>query len=119
MAPRYPNLTPDDLKDPSLTVLHDVLRSFYEELQSLRGSRGSIALQNAINMQNSPIANALLVGIGNANILSGTGSPEGKVNGNVGHVFLRTDVGAPATMYLKLSGQNTNTGWMAVAVTNP
>jgi hypothetical protein len=50
--------------------------------------------------------------IGNATIHSGTGSPEGVVTGNVGDLYLRTDGGAGTTMYVKESGNGTNTGWV-------
>jgi len=53
------------------------------------------------------------VKIGNATIRSGTGSPEGAVTGNVGNLFLRTDGGAGTTLYVKESGNGTNTGWAA------
>ncbi|HEY6191111.1 MAG TPA: hypothetical protein VI215_02160 [Bacteroidota bacterium] len=49
--------------------------------------------------------------IGSATIHSGTGSPEGVVSGNVGDLYLRTDGGAGSTMYVKESGNATNTGW--------
>jgi hypothetical protein len=51
--------------------------------------------------------------VGNATIRSGTGSPEGVVTGNVGDMYLRTDGGAGSTLYIKESGNATNTGWAA------
>jgi hypothetical protein len=53
------------------------------------------------------------VKIGNATIRSGTGIPEGAVTGKVGDLFLRTDGGSGSTMYVKESGNGTNTGWAA------
>lgn len=50
---------------------------------------------------------------GNAMISSGTGSPNGAVTGNVGDLFLRTDGGAGSTLWVKESGNGTNTGWAA------
>lgn len=52
------------------------------------------------------------LGVGNADIMSGTGSPEGVVSGAIGSLFLRTDGGAGTTMYVKESGAG-NTGWTA------
>jgi hypothetical protein len=44
---------------------------------------------------------------------SGTGSPNSAVTGSVGDIFLRTDGGTTTTMYVKESGNNTTTGWVA------
>ena len=46
-------------------------------------------------------------------ILSGAGTPEGAVVGNIGQLFVRTDGGANTTLYVKESGLSTNTGWVA------
>jgi hypothetical protein len=51
--------------------------------------------------------------VGNATIHSGTGGPNGAITGNVGDLFLRTDGGAGTTLYVKESGNATNTGWVA------
>lgn len=47
------------------------------------------------------------------NITSGEGSPENAVLGSVGDLFLRTDGGASTTLYVKESGTDTDTGWVA------
>lgn len=47
-----------------------------------------------------------------ANILSGSGSPEGSVTATVGKLYLRTNGGANTTLYVKESGTG-NTGWVA------
>jgi len=114
VAPRYPSITADDLKDPNLTVLLDVLRSFHEELQSLRGDRGSIALNSALNMQNAPIANAQSVGVGNTSILSGDAHPENSKQATVGSFYLRG--GSTPGLFFKQSGNNTKTGWKALVL---
>ena len=44
----------------------------------------------------------------------GSGTPEASEVGSVGHIFLRTDGGAKTCIYVKESGSNTNTGWIAV-----
>lgn len=44
---------------------------------------------------------------------SGTGSPEGIVVGQVGALYTRTDGGAGTVLYVKESGANTKTGWVA------
>ena len=41
------------------------------------------------------------------------GTPESQIYGNVGDLCLRTDGGAGTTLYVKESGANTNTGWVA------
>lgn len=48
----------------------------------------------------------------NAEIRSGTGSPEGVVTAKVGSLWTRTDGGAGTTLYVKESGTG-NTGWVA------
>jgi hypothetical protein len=42
------------------------------------------------------------------------GSPNGAEIGSVGHLALRVDGGASTTLYVKESGNQTNTGWRAV-----
>ncbi|MCH8931148.1 MAG: hypothetical protein IIA98_09585 [Proteobacteria bacterium] len=46
-------------------------------------------------------------------ILSGAGSPENAVIGSVGYLYLRADGGPSTTMYVKESGDNTDTGWIS------
>lgn len=50
-------------------------------------------------------------------LLSGSGTPEAKVTGSVGDVYLRTDGAGGTVFYVKESGENTNTGWVAHAAT--
>lgn len=45
--------------------------------------------------------------------LSGSGTPEGSVQASVGSLYTRTDGGAGTTLYVKESGSNTTTGWVA------
>ncbi len=45
-----------------------------------------------------------------AEIISGTGSPEGVVTANIGTLYLRDDGGVNTTLYVKQSGTG-NTGW--------
>lgn len=47
-----------------------------------------------------------------AKILSGAGAPNGVVPANIGSMYLRTDGGAGTTLYVKESGNGTNTGWV-------
>jgi hypothetical protein len=49
--------------------------------------------------------------IGTAAIRSGTGTPEGRVVGNIGDLYLRQDGSTSTTLYVKTSGTNTDTGW--------
>lgn len=51
-------------------------------------------------------------GQNNARIIIGTGAPENNVGAVVGSLFLRTDGGIGATLYVKESGTG-NTGWQA------
>jgi hypothetical protein len=46
----------------------------------------------------------------NINIYSGSGTPEGVITARVGSLFLRTD--SSSTLYVKQTGDNTNTGWI-------
>lgn len=46
-------------------------------------------------------------------ILTGSGTPEGVITASPPCVWLRTDGGASTTLYVKESGVNTNTGWVA------
>ena len=43
----------------------------------------------------------------------GSGSPEGVYTAKVGTTFRRTDGGASTSFYVKESGDDTNTGWVA------
>jgi hypothetical protein len=46
-------------------------------------------------------------------VLYGNGSPESVVTGNVGDTYSNKTGGAGTTLYVKESGNNTNTGWIA------
>jgi hypothetical protein len=46
-------------------------------------------------------------------IRAGTGDPNGAIVGTVGDLWRRTDGGAGSTLYVKESGNQTNTGWAA------
>jgi hypothetical protein len=52
------------------------------------------------------------LGIVNAKIYSGTGSPEGVVTANKGSLYLRSDGSTNTTLYVKEGGVGTNTGWI-------
>lgn len=43
----------------------------------------------------------------------GAGSPEGRITGDVGDLYLNRSGGAGTVLYVKESGQRTNTGWIA------
>lgn len=49
--------------------------------------------------------------IGDTQITSGSGTPENKVVGSVGDLYLRTDGSTTTTLYVKTSGTRTTTGW--------
>ena len=46
-------------------------------------------------------------------IMTGNGTPEGNVTSDVGSIWLRKDGGSGTTLYVKESGTNSNTGWVA------
>ena len=48
-----------------------------------------------------------------SNFKRGTGSPESVVTGTRGDIYTRTDGGANTTLYVKETGDATNTGWVA------
>lgn len=43
----------------------------------------------------------------------GTGTPLNRVVGSIGDVYLRTDGSTTTTLYVKESGMDTKTGWVA------
>lgn len=51
--------------------------------------------------------------IGTARIHSGTGSPENRIKGSIGDLYLRTDGSTSTTFYVKESGKETKLGWIA------
>jgi hypothetical protein len=52
-------------------------------------------------------------GSGAGRFLAGLGDPNNKVMGSVGDIFQRLDGAPGATLYVKETGNNTTTGWMA------
>ena len=52
--------------------------------------------------------------IGTCVVYTGTGSPEGVRTGKVCDLYLRSNGGASTTLYVKESGTNTTTGWIAI-----
>lgn len=79
------------------------------QLEALPGGRWIVdALEQIVTaISVSPLA------AGNAQIFSGTGAPENRLRGNVGDIFLRTDGSTTTTLYVKESGNNSLTGWIA------
>lgn len=61
-----------------------------------------ISFENGLPIQNR-----------NARIYAGTGNPEGVVTAYRGSLYLRTDGGNGYTFYVKETGDNINTGWVA------
>lgn len=49
--------------------------------------------------------------IGNRTVQSGEGTPENKIVGSIGDLYLREDGSTSTTLYVKTSGTNTKTGW--------
>jgi hypothetical protein len=46
-------------------------------------------------------------------VLSGEGTPENAVTARIGTLYRRLDGGAGTSLYVKESGDNTDTGWVA------
>lgn len=44
---------------------------------------------------------------------AGSGDPNGVQTGNIGDLYTNTDGGAGNTLWVKESGNNTSTGWVA------
>jgi hypothetical protein len=51
--------------------------------------------------------------IGTVRIYTGATSPESRILGSVGDLYLRTDGSTATTLYVKTSGSLTKTGWTA------
>lgn len=79
------------------------------QIESMPGgewvSRTFRTLVDAINTQ--PVY------IGEAATQSGAGSPQGRIVGSPGDVYLNTTGGTGTTLYIKESGRNTSSGWVA------
>lgn len=59
-----------------------------------------------------PLLGSQYIGVvGAAKVFSGTANPEGGQVGSVGDVYLRTTGGVSSTIWFKISGTATNTGW--------
>jgi len=82
---------------------------FRAELEGLPNGRLLVRVLEALEdaRQTSPIR------IGGARIFSGTGTPNGVVKGRVGDLYLRTDGGTSTGLYVKETGNDTLTGWVA------
>jgi hypothetical protein len=52
-------------------------------------------------------------GVTDGIVLYGIGTPEGKVTASPGRLYGNLSGGAGLTLYVKESGTNTNTGWVA------
>lgn len=57
--------------------------------------------------------NSQPVMVGNAQITSGTIAPNGRVLGNIGDLYVNRSGSTSTTLYVKESGTNTKTGWVA------
>jgi len=66
-----------------------------------------------VNQSPSQVDNAVEPVLGGARVARGSGDPEGVVVGVVGDLFVRSDGGIGTTLYVKESGNDTNTGWIA------
>lgn len=69
-------------------------------------------LWNGADWVNTLIA-AANIASGSALALTGTGSPQGSVTASPGAFYLNVSGGAGSTLWVKETGTNTNTGWVA------
>lgn len=101
-------LEPNEVREVSLTA---------NELELTRAAIVALAdaghILYTVNASSSNDDNQTEVVIGGAKVLTGTGTPEAAVVGSVGDLYTRKDGGANTTLYVKESGTNTNTGWIA------
>lgn len=65
------------------------------------------------NSQDMIVNGKLMIGGAQAGIISGIGSPEGRINAAVGSIYLRTDGSTNSTLYVKESGVTGSAGWIA------
>ena len=82
---------------------------FVNELNAVEGGHVIARVLEAMQdqLQASPIR------IGQTHIYSGRGTPVGNQVGYVGDLYLRTDGSTTTTLYVKETGNNTKTGWVA------
>lgn len=52
-------------------------------------------------------------GLNDTRVLRGAGSPEGAITASVGRLYVDTAGGAGTVLYVKESGDATDTGWVA------
>lgn len=89
------------------------LRALIEKIETLLGERGDRKSRAVRHTELDAIIDRLADAIlAKAGILSGNGTPEGKVTAKVGMLYRRLDGGASTTFYVKQSGTG-NTGWAA------
>ena len=87
------------------------MKAIFRNRQAVQALSGevAVALDDLVTANNiQPLE------VGEAKIRSGPGSPEGRIVGNPGDLYLRTDGGnGTAVTYFKETGKNTTTGWAA------
>jgi hypothetical protein len=57
--------------------------------------------------------NTAPVKVAGRSISTGTGTPENRVSGSIGDLYLRDDGSTSTTLYVKTSGTATTAGWTA------
>ena len=101
-------LSPNEQRQVELTV---------NELETIRAVLVALAAASlitwSVSSSSSDEDNQAETVLGGARVLTGTGSPESVVVGSVGDLFTRKDGGVSTTLYVKESGNETNTGWAA------
>jgi hypothetical protein len=104
------NIRESDLKDPACSNLNMIARTHADELNRLGGLNGPVAILSPVKIAGSITGKSVVVGT--AQILSGSGSPEGVVSAPMGSLYLNTLGGANNTMWVKEVGSG-STGWTA------
>jgi len=99
-----------DQPEPAFGPVRTIIRSIYELDPPMLEELAQWLEQRGIR---TPVSS--LVGGDPAlmHITQGVGAPNGAVTASVGALYLRLDGGAATTLYVKESGANTNSGWVA------
>ena len=99
-----------DAPEPSLGPARTIIRSIYELDPSMLEELAQWLEQRGIK---TPVSTLVGASPALTHIDQGLGAPNGTVVASVGALYLRLDGGANTTLYVKESGVNTNTGWVA------
>ena len=94
------------------TISNNIFNSVPNPLVYNIGGTTTTTVGKVVSFGNIGFAN-YLDWVNEVLFIAGSGSPAGAVTASVGALFLRENGGAATTLYVKESGTNTNTGWVA------